>query len=100
VLRYLVEHPGRLVTHDQRLQAVWPDTYVQPELIRRYIVEIRRALGDRPEAPGSFKSSPSGDISSLLRSTITLGLIRAKVTPARGRSWSVEQPPLPTCTAT
>ena len=50
VLRYLVEHPGRLVTHDQLLQAVWPDTYVQPELIRRYIVEIRRALGDRPEA--------------------------------------------------
>lgn len=28
VLRYLVEHPERLVTHDELLEAVWPDTYV------------------------------------------------------------------------
>ena len=47
VLQYLVEHPGRLVTHDQLLGAIWPDTYVQPEVLRRYILEIRRALGDR-----------------------------------------------------
>ncbi len=47
VLRHLVEHAGHLVTHDQLLGAVWPDTYVQPEVLRRYILEIRRALGDR-----------------------------------------------------
>jgi DNA-binding winged helix-turn-helix (wHTH) protein/tetratricopeptide (TPR) repeat protein len=58
VLRYLVEHPGRLVTHDQLLQAVWPDTFVQPEVLRRYIVEIRRALGDRPEAPQFIQTFP------------------------------------------
>src|SRR5262245_14687823 len=51
VLRYLVDHPGRLVTPDQLLEAVWPDTYVQPEILRRYILEIRRALGDRAGAP-------------------------------------------------
>ena len=27
VLRYLVEHPGRLVTRDELRQAVWPDTH-------------------------------------------------------------------------
>ena len=27
VLQYLVEHPGRLVTHDQLLGAIWPNTY-------------------------------------------------------------------------
>ena len=27
VLQYLVEHPGSLVTHDQLLGAIWPDTY-------------------------------------------------------------------------
>lgn len=32
VLRYLVDHPGRLVTHDELLKAIWPDTYVQPDL--------------------------------------------------------------------
>ena len=58
VLRYLVENPGRLVTHDQLLAAVWPDTYVQPEVLRRYILEIRRALGDRAEAPQFVRTFP------------------------------------------
>jgi DNA-binding winged helix-turn-helix (wHTH) protein len=58
VLRYLVEHPGRLVTHDQLLSAIWPDTYVQPEVLRRYILEIRRALGDRVESPRFIRTFP------------------------------------------
>ena len=58
VLRYLVEHPGRLVTRDQLLGAIWPDTYVQPEVLRRYILEIRRALGDRAEAPKYVRTLP------------------------------------------
>ena len=58
VLRYLVEHPGRLVTHDQLLGAVWPDTYVQPEILRRYILEIRRALGDSAASPQFVQTFP------------------------------------------
>ena len=58
VLQYLVEHAGRLVTHDQLLGAIWPDTYVQPEVLRRYILEIRRALGDRAEAPQFVRTFP------------------------------------------
>src|SRR5215472_12669013 len=51
VLQYLVEHAGRLVTQDELLDAIWPETHVQPEVLRRYILEIRRVLGDQPEAP-------------------------------------------------
>jgi DNA-binding winged helix-turn-helix (wHTH) protein/Flp pilus assembly protein TadD len=51
VLQYLVEHAGRLVTQDELLEAVWAETHVQPEVLRRSILEIRRVLGDRPEAP-------------------------------------------------
>ena len=51
VLRYLVEHAGRLVTQDELLSAIWPDTFVQPEVLRRYILEIRRALDDEAGAP-------------------------------------------------
>ena len=36
VLRYLVEHPGRLVTQHEILEALWPETYVNPELIKKY----------------------------------------------------------------
>ena len=28
VLRHLAEHPGELITKDELLKAVWPDTYV------------------------------------------------------------------------
>src|SRR5271166_4000346 len=48
VLRYLVEHAGRLVTQSELLEAVWPDTFVQPEVLKSQVLDIRRALGDDP----------------------------------------------------
>ncbi len=51
VLRYLVENPGRLVTQDELLEALWSETYVNPEILRKYILDIRRILGDRPDKP-------------------------------------------------
>ena len=51
VLQYLADHAGRLVTPEQLLEALWPDTFVQPEVLRRYILDIRRVLGDPPKAP-------------------------------------------------
>src|SRR5262249_2147532 len=51
VLRYLVNHQGRLVTHEELLNAIWPDTYVQPQVLRRYILEIRRVLENSAENP-------------------------------------------------
>jgi TolB-like protein/DNA-binding winged helix-turn-helix (wHTH) protein/Flp pilus assembly protein TadD len=51
VLCYLVEKAGFLVTQDQLLEALWPKTYVNPEVLRKYILEIRRVLGDRPGKP-------------------------------------------------
>jgi DNA-binding winged helix-turn-helix (wHTH) protein/tetratricopeptide (TPR) repeat protein len=46
MLRYLVEHAGRLVTPDELLEALWPDTFVQPEVIKSHVRDIRGALGD------------------------------------------------------
>jgi TolB-like protein/DNA-binding winged helix-turn-helix (wHTH) protein/lipoprotein NlpI len=51
VLRYLVENPGRLVTQDEVLDKLWPETYVNPEVFRKYILDIRKILGDRPDKP-------------------------------------------------
>jgi TolB-like protein/DNA-binding winged helix-turn-helix (wHTH) protein/Flp pilus assembly protein TadD len=58
VLAYLVEHAGRVVTQDEILQALWPETYVNPEVLRKYIQEIRKALGDRPENPEFIETLP------------------------------------------
>ena len=41
VLRYLVEHPGRLVPHGEVFDALWPKTFVQPEVVWRSPFDIR-----------------------------------------------------------
>ena len=58
VLRHLIDHPGRLVTQEEVLEAVWPETYVQPEILRKYILELRKALGDDPKAPRFIETLP------------------------------------------
>jgi DNA-binding winged helix-turn-helix (wHTH) protein len=58
VLRYLVAHAGRLVTQEELLEAVWPETYVQPEVLRHHIFTIRRALGDSPTQPRFLETLP------------------------------------------
>ena len=49
LLEYLIENSGRLVTHEELLDAVWPDVHVQPEVIKGHILAIRGALGDTPQ---------------------------------------------------
>jgi TolB-like protein/DNA-binding winged helix-turn-helix (wHTH) protein/Flp pilus assembly protein TadD len=58
VLAYLVEHAGRVVTQDEILEALWSETYVNPEILRKYILEIRKALGDRPDKPEFIETLP------------------------------------------
>src|SRR5208283_5217322 len=58
VLQYLIKHAGRLVTQDELLDALWPDTFVQPEVLKSHILGIRRALGDRPKDPLFMETLP------------------------------------------
>jgi len=58
VLAYLVEHVGQVMTQDEILEALWPETYVNPEVLRKYIQEIRKALGDRPDKPEFIETLP------------------------------------------
>jgi len=58
VLRYLVEHAGRLVTKDELLKGVWPDTRVSEGVLKGYIRDLREALGDSSEAPHFIETVP------------------------------------------
>jgi DNA-binding winged helix-turn-helix (wHTH) protein len=51
VLRYLVEHAGQLVTHDELLDAVWPNTHIQPQAIKKLVLDLRSTLGDPAKKP-------------------------------------------------
>jgi DNA-binding winged helix-turn-helix (wHTH) protein/tetratricopeptide (TPR) repeat protein len=46
VLRYLIDHAGRVVTKEELIKAIWPDVTVSDESLTQCISEIRRAIGD------------------------------------------------------
>ncbi|WP_109487942.1 AAA family ATPase [Occallatibacter savannae] len=58
VLRYLVENPNRLITHDELLDALWPETYVQPQVLRTYVLELRKILDDDARQPRFIQTVP------------------------------------------
>src|SRR5882724_7768377 len=48
-LKYLVEHPGRLIGKQELMQAVWPDSFVTDDSLVQCTLELRRALDDRSQ---------------------------------------------------
>jgi DNA-binding winged helix-turn-helix (wHTH) protein len=51
LLHHLVEHAGRLVTHQEVMNAVWSGTCVDPRVLKQHVCEIRKVLGDRAKQP-------------------------------------------------
>ena len=50
VLRYLAEHPGRVISKEEMIAAVWPEVIVTDDSLVRCISEVRRAIGDEEQA--------------------------------------------------
>jgi DNA-binding winged helix-turn-helix (wHTH) protein len=96
VLAYLVEHAGRVVTQDEILGALWPETYVNPEVFRKYFLEVRRALGDRPNKPEFIETMPKRGyrfIAPVIDESAVEPEIRASAKHAAG--WEVTCSPAP-----
>ena len=51
VLSYLADYPGEVLSKEQIIQAVWPDTFVSDEVLRYSITELRKAFGDDAKNP-------------------------------------------------
>ena len=51
LLLYLRDNPGRIIEYDELLDAVWPRKFVQPEILKTYVMTIRRLLEDDANAP-------------------------------------------------
>jgi predicted ATPase/DNA-binding winged helix-turn-helix (wHTH) protein len=90
VLRYLVEHPGRLVSHDELLDALWPETYVQPQILRTYMLDLRKVLDDDARNPRFIQSLPKRGYSFVANVTEAAanGELSAAVVPADVRASS------------
>jgi DNA-binding winged helix-turn-helix (wHTH) protein len=48
-LKYLVENNGRLISKDELIEAVWPDTAVTDNSLVQCLKEVREALGDKSQ---------------------------------------------------
>ncbi len=46
ILRYLVEHPKKLVTHEELIAEVWRGSVVSESAMRSHLHELRQVLGD------------------------------------------------------
>lgn len=51
VLQYLLAHPAVLVTKQQLLDAVWPETFVSDSVLKDSIRQLREALSDDAKSP-------------------------------------------------
>jgi DNA-binding winged helix-turn-helix (wHTH) protein len=51
VLRYLLEHPGRVISRQEFAQHVWAETHVSQSVLRVCIWELRQALGESGGTP-------------------------------------------------
>ena len=56
VLATLLSEPGRLVTKDMLLDAVWDGVIVTESALTSVVKELRRALGDDHRAPTFIES--------------------------------------------
>jgi eukaryotic-like serine/threonine-protein kinase len=58
-LAFLVENPGRVISKDEILQAVWGKTAVGDNALTRSIAQIRKAIDDDPKEPMYIETIPT-----------------------------------------
>jgi DNA-binding winged helix-turn-helix (wHTH) protein/predicted ATPase len=51
LLNFLLQRPGQLITKEELLSAVWPETFVSDAVLKVTIRELREALDDDPKSP-------------------------------------------------
>jgi len=66
VLLYLVQNPGRVLTRDELLKNVWPDTFVDENSLAQSISALRRALEEKPGDNNYIVTLPGRGISLFL----------------------------------
>ena len=57
-LVYLVRNPGRLLTRDELIHALWPDSYVEEGNLSVHIFQVRRALGAAADGKAYIQTVP------------------------------------------
>src|SRR6266850_4638299 len=59
LLLFLIENPGRVVSKEEILQAVWAGTFVSDNALTRAVAQVRKAIGDDPRQPRYIETIPT-----------------------------------------
>ncbi|WP_433984174.1 winged helix-turn-helix domain-containing protein [Tunturiibacter empetritectus] len=59
LLLFFLHNPGRLITKDELLNAVWSEAAVTDNSLTRSVAVLRRVLGDDPAAPRFIVTVPT-----------------------------------------
>src|SRR5262245_30506897 len=57
LLNYLLNRSGQLVTKEELLNAVWPETFVGDAVLKVTVRQLREALDDDPKSPRFIETS-------------------------------------------
>ncbi len=57
LLNYLLHHPDQLVTKEELLNAIWPETFVGDAVLKVTVRQLREALDDNPKSPRVIETS-------------------------------------------
>jgi DNA-binding winged helix-turn-helix (wHTH) protein len=88
VLRYLVNHPGELVTKAILLDAIWGEVAVSDTMPAVCVSELRKALGDDARAPRFIVTVPGRGYRFIARVTTVV----ESVAPPKSRAFPVADP--------
>src|SRR5712691_7550352 len=94
VLSYLVTHPDRLVTQDELLDAVWPETAVSDAVVRVAIGVLRKALDDTRQPPRFIATVPRRGDRFLAPVTLAPSPAPPAASPALPAALPLTPPPL------
>jgi pimeloyl-ACP methyl ester carboxylesterase/DNA-binding winged helix-turn-helix (wHTH) protein len=87
-LRVLVEHAGRLLTKDELMRTIWPDSVVEENNLNHNISVLRRALGEQATGQRYIETVPR--VGYRFVSTVTrfgpVAITRVSATPAPART--------------
>ncbi|MGP8226997.1 MAG: winged helix-turn-helix domain-containing protein [Terracidiphilus sp.] len=83
VLAYLVLNPGRVVTKDELLKSIWPDSFVEEGNLAQYISALRKALGDNSRLIATVPSRGYQFVAQVYAVEVETGISAAALPEAR-----------------
>ena len=89
-LRVLVENAGRLVTKEELLQAVWPDTAVEENNLNHNVSILRKALGEKAVGQAFIETVPR--VGYRFVAPVEPGRHRTRATSGRARQGPAGDP--------